>query len=94
MVCGMKTPHDRDLRAHKLIDGINILERRLSDAINQGNTTQAVKLQRRIMVIDRQAWKLSSDDSTLCDNCGTARSALNRVGLCAMCAGTVKEQHE
>jgi hypothetical protein len=89
----MKT-QDRDLRAHKLIDGINILERRLSDAIKQGNTTQSVKLQRRIMVIDRQAWKLSSDDSTLCDNCGTGRSALNRVGLCKLCAGVVEEQHE
>jgi hypothetical protein len=90
----MKTPHDRDQRAHRLIDGINILERRLSDAIKLGNTTAAVKLQRRIMVIDRQAWKMSSDDSQQCDNCGTGRSALNRVGLCALCAGTVKEQHE
>jgi hypothetical protein len=53
--------HDQDIRAHRLIDGINLLERRLSDAIKQGNSTQAVKLQRRIMVIDRQAWKLSSD---------------------------------
>jgi hypothetical protein len=89
----MKTPHDRDLRAHRLIDNVNQLERRLSDAIRQGSTTQAAKLQRRIMVIDRQAWDMSSDDSTLCDNCGTGRSALNRVGLCALCASTVEEQH-
>ena len=84
---------DRDQKAHRLIDQVNLLERRLSDAIKQGSTTQAVKLQRRIMVIDRQAWKLSSDDSTQCDNCGTARHALNRVGLCKLCASTVDEQH-
>jgi ribosomal protein S14 len=85
--------HDRDQRAHRLIDQVNLLERRLADAIKLGNTTQAVKLQRRIKVIDRQAWDMSSDDSNQCDNCGSARSALNRVGLCAMCASTVEEQH-
>jgi ribosomal protein S14 len=85
--------HDRDRKAHTLIDRVNELERRHADAVRLGNTTIAAKLQRRIKVIDRQAWNMSSDDSNQCDNCGTARSALNCVGLCAMCASTVEEQH-
>ena len=85
--------HDRDRKAHTLIDRMNLLELRLADAIKQGSTTQAAQLQRRIKVIDRQAWSMSSDDSQSCDNCGTAQGALNRIGLCAMCASTVEEQH-
>jgi ribosomal protein S14 len=81
------------MRAHSLIDRVNLLERRLDDAIKLGDTTQAAKLQRRIKVIDRQAWNMSSDDSQQCDNCGTTKGALNRVGLCVLCASTVKEQH-
>jgi hypothetical protein len=85
--------HDQDQRAHRLIDRLNELEYLQSDADRRGDTVQSALLQRRIKVIDRQAWKLSSDDSNQCDNCGTARSALNRVGLCTDCAHTVEEQH-
>jgi ribosomal protein S14 len=74
------------MKAHSLIDRVNLLERRHADAVRLGNTTVAAKLQRRIKVIDRQAWNMSSDDSQQCDQCGTTRNALNRMGLCALCA--------
>jgi ribosomal protein S14 len=82
-----------DIRAHRLIDRVNELERRHADAVRLGNTTIAAKLQRRIKVIDRQAWNMSSDDSQQCDNCGTSQGHINRAGLCVLCAHTVEEQH-
>lgn len=86
--------HDRDRAAHRLIDRVNRLETLLQDATLRGNTVVAARLQRRIKVLDTRAWGMSSDDSNQCDNCGSARSAINRIGLCAMCASTVAEQHD
>lgn len=85
--------HDRDRKAHRLIDQVNELETLLQDATLRGNTVVVARLQRRIKVLDKRAWGMSSDDSMQCDNCGTSRNPINRAGLCALCASTVQEQH-
>jgi len=53
--------YDQDQAAHKLIDRVNELERQLGDELRRGNGTQAVRLRRRIKVLDQRAWKMSSD---------------------------------
>lgn len=78
-----------DIKAHKYIDQVNILERALSYVDGK----QRVLIERRIKVLDQRAWNLSSDDSEQCDYCGNV-GALNRVtGLCAGCTKTMEKQH-